>query len=201
MLVAGLTGGIGSGKSTFAALLSEHGARLVDADAIGRRALDPGKPAWHSVVDTFGDGVLGSGMNIDRSRLAAIVFEDDQKLAALNAIVHPVIMGRIAEELETLRPTTEIVVLDAALIIETGLDAILDLLIVITTTPKLRESRLQHERGMTLDDIRARMGAQRPTEELVARADIHVKNDGTLEKLSAEAQRVWRELVARRDAV
>jgi len=100
MLLVGLTGGIGSGKSTFAALLAERGAQIIDADLLGREALKPGEPAWHSVVDQFGDDVLVPGtMDIDRKRLAAIVFGNQASLAALNAIVHPVIMAEIADRL------------------------------------------------------------------------------------------------------
>src|ERR687884_2222146 len=118
MLVAGLTGGIGSGKSTFAALLAERGAQVVDADALGRLALRPGQPAWHSVVDQFGEEVLTPHtMQIDRKLVADIVFNDRDKLAALNAIVHPVILKGIADDLERLRETDAIVVLDAALVL------------------------------------------------------------------------------------
>src|SRR5918992_2352219 len=99
MLVVGLTGGIGAGKSTLAALLAEEGARVIDADALGREALQPGRPAWHSVVAQFGDEILAANsMDIDRKRLAAVVFGDPRKLAALNAIVHPVIFKGIADK-------------------------------------------------------------------------------------------------------
>ncbi|MDQ4064903.1 MAG: dephospho-CoA kinase, partial [Actinomycetota bacterium] len=114
MLLVGVTGGIGSGKSTFAALLVERGAQVIDADQIGRAALDPGKPSWRDVVETFGNEVLAAAsMNIDRRRLADVVFNDPDKLAALNAIVHPVILRTIADELDILRNTNEIVILDA----------------------------------------------------------------------------------------
>jgi dephospho-CoA kinase len=200
MLVAGLTGGIGSGKSTFAALLAERGAQTIDADQLGRSALEPGEPAWHSVVDQFGDGILAAGeLKIDRKRLAAIVFGDKRKLAALNAIVHPVITAGIADALEALSGTDEIVILDAALIVELGLVEGLDVLIVVVATEKNRSSRLQRERGMTPDEIASRIGAQATEAELLERADIVVKNDGDEAALSLEADRVWRELRARRD--
>src|SRR5918992_2731597 len=132
MLVVGLTGGIGTGKSAFAALLAERGAQVIDADLLGRDALRPGLPAWKSVVGQFGDEVLSANsMEIDRKRLAAIVFADRMKLAALNAIVHPVIFKGVADELQRLRHTDEIVVLDAALIIETGLESTCDAIIVV----------------------------------------------------------------------
>ncbi len=193
MLAVGLTGGIGAGKSTFAALLAERGAQVVDADQIGRDALQPGQPAWHSVVSTFGDEILVPGdMEVDRKKLAGIVFEDPRKLAALNAIVHPVILARIADRLEPLSRTDAIVVVDAALITELGLRDSLDVVVVVTTSRKERADRLVRTRGMTLDDIAARMASQASPEELEAGADYVVRNDGTLDDLAAEADRIWK---------
>jgi dephospho-CoA kinase len=196
MLVIGLTGGIGSGKSAFAALLAERGAQVIDADAYGREALRPGQPSWHSVVDQFGDEVLVPGtMDIDRQKLARLVFSDPDKLAALNAIVHPVIFARIADALERLAHTEEVVVVDAALIIDTGVYKALDALIVVRCDDRVRRERLA-ERGMALEDVDARMAAQAPVEVLEQRADIVVDNNGTMEELSEEADRVWAELEA-----
>ena len=136
-------------------------------------------------------------MDIDRKRLAAIVFEDPRKLAALNAIVHPVIMAGIADELERLRNTDAVVILDAALIVEMGLADAVDLVLVVIADEKKRRSRLVSTRGMTDRDITGRMAAQASTEELIERADIVVRNDGDLEALAAEADRVWKELSGR----
>lgn len=195
MLTVGLTGGIGSGKSTFAALLAERGAQVVDADQLGRDALRPGEPAWHSVVDNFGDEILGAGsMEIDRKRLAEMVFADPNKLAALNAITHPVIAAGIADAFERLSNTDAIVVLDAALLVELGLDKAMNLLIVVDADERLRKKRLQMSRRMELTDIEARIAAQASSDELIRRADIVVRNDGPLEALALEADRVWSEL-------
>jgi dephospho-CoA kinase len=199
MILVGLTGGIGSGKSTFARLLEARGATVIDADEVGRRALDPGQPAWHSVVDTFGVEVLSPGsMEVDRARLAEIVFAERTKLAALNAIVHPVILAEIADSLEALRGTTEIVVLDAALLIEVGLTEGLDALIVVVASDEVRRERLVRQRGMLVQDVDARMAAQASQEELVARADVVVRNERDEAALEREADRVWADLVARR---
>ncbi len=192
MLLVGLTGGIGSGKTTFAALLAERGAQIIDADQLGRDALRPGEPAWHSVVDQFGDEVLVAGsMEIDRKHLARIVFEDRDKLAALNAIVHPVIAKGIADELERLRNTDEVVILDAALLVELGLTGSLDKTIVVTAGKQARRDRLVESRGMSPTEIEARIRSQATEEELIAKADIIVKNTGSLEDLAHEADRVW----------
>jgi dephospho-CoA kinase len=198
MLAVGLTGGIGAGKSTFAALLAERGAQVIDADEIGRDALRPGRPAWHSVVSTFGDEVLVPGeMEVDRKKLAGIVFADADKLAALNAIVHPVILQRIADDLEKLSRTDAVVVIDAALITELGLRDVLDAVVVVTTSRRERVDRLVRTRGMTLDDVHARMASQAAPEELEAQGDCVVRNDGTLDDLAAEADRVWKLLQER----
>jgi len=201
MFVVGLTGGIGSGKTTFASLLSERGAQIIDADALGRDALRPAQPAWHSVVSQFGDDILqANSLEIDRRRLAAIVFSEPHKLAALNAIVHPVIIKAIADRLEHLAYTDEIVVLDAALIAELGLEANLDAMIAVTAARGIRKERLQRSRDMDPLDIEARMNAQMNPGEVAARADIVVRNDGRLEALVDEADRVWNELGKLRDA-
>lgn len=199
MFVVGLTGGIGTGKSTFAALLAERGAQVIDADQLGRDALRPGEPAWHSVVAQFGDEILVPGsMDVDRKRLAEIVFNDPSKLAALNAIVHPVIVKGIADSLERLHATDAVVVLDAALIVELGLADSLDATIVVTADPSEREKRLVNARGMSAADVAARIASQAPEEKLVEKADLVVRNTGTLDELVAEADRVWSTLESRR---
>ncbi|MGH2756430.1 MAG: dephospho-CoA kinase [Actinomycetota bacterium] len=197
MLLVGLTGGIGSGKSSFAALLSELGAHVIDADELGRDALRPVEPAWRAVVDHFGEEILVPSSNeVDRKRLAGIVFADKDKLAALNSIVHPEIMRGIGNALDLLRGTNDIVVLDAALIVELGLHETVDVLIVVTASDKARSERLV-ERGMNVEDALARMAAQAPSEQLLKRADIVVNNDGDLDALRAEAARVFADLHSR----
>ena len=200
MLLVGLTGGIGSGKSTFAALLAERGAQIVDADVLGHEALNPGSPTWQSIVDQFGDEILSPGMTIDRKRLGEIVFADEHKRAALNAIVHPEIFRRLADELDRLRNTDAVVVLDAALIFETGLDSSCDAIVVVTSTRQTRVDRLSRTRGMSIEQIAARMAVQSDPQTLVERADIVVSNEGSLEDLASEADRVWAELSRRNDA-
>ncbi len=201
MLSVGLTGGIGSGKSTFGEYLRRLGAEIIDADGIGRAALAPGEPAWKGVVDQFGDEILEPGtMEISRGHLADIVFNDPAKLAALNAITHPRIVERIAETYEMLSDTNEIVILDAALLVGTGFEQLVELIIVVDAPEDLRRKRLHDERGLSYVDIDARMKSQPPPGVLLAKADIVVDNSGDEPHLEAEAERVWEELVARRDA-
>ena len=136
-------------------------------------------------------------LEVDRKRLAEIVFNDRNKLAALNAIVHPVILAGIADGLERLRKTDAMVVIDAALLIEVGVTDLLDALIVVTASPEVRKKRLLG-RGMLPEDIDARIAAQAPQEKLIEKADIVVDNDGTLDDLVAEADRAWNELEERK---
>lgn len=201
MLSVGLTGGIGSGKSTFAGFLAERGAEIIDADAIGRAVLEPGEVAWRGVVDQFGHDILVPGtMEIARKQLAEIVFNDPAKLAVLNAITHPRIVERIAQTFEMLSTTNEIVILDAALIVGTGFEQLVEVIIVVDASDEVRKRRLIAERGMLAADVDARMRSQVPREVLLARADIVVTNTGNVEELAAASGRVWDELVARRDA-
>jgi dephospho-CoA kinase len=195
VFVVGLTGGIGAGKSTFASLLLEQGAHVIDADQLGRDALRPGEPAWHSVVSSFGDEILKAGsMEIDRKRLASLVFEHQEHLATLNAIVHPRIMSGIADDLERLRNTDAIVILDAALIVELGLVDSVDALLAVVTDPATRADRLRRDRNMSRADIEARMRAQVDESELISKADIVVHNDGDPAQLATEAVHVWARL-------
>ena len=195
MFVAGLTGGIGSGKSTFARFLAEQGAEILDADELGRAALRPGQKGWHEAIDTWGDELLVPGTSeIDRAKLASIVFSDPAKLAALNAIVHPIIMSGIADTLDVLSGTDTIVVIDAALLVETGLSEGVDTVIVVVASDDVRGERLRLERGMSQEDIEARIAAQLPLPKLLEKADIVVQNNGSLEELRHEAERVFAEL-------
>ncbi len=148
MLSVGLTGGIGSGKSTFAAFLAERGAEIVDADAIGRSVLEPGEIAWRGVVDQFGHDILVPGtMEIARKQLAEIVFNDPSKLAALNAITHPRIVERIAQTFEMLSDTDEIVILDAALIVGTGFEQLVEVIIVVDASDEVRNGASSPSEG------------------------------------------------------
>lgn len=150
------------------------------------------------MIDTFGDEILAPHtMEIDRQRLADIVFNDRNKLAALNAIVHPLILAGIADDLERLRETDHVVVLDAALLLEMGVTDLLDALIVVTAGEEARKKRLVG-RGMGLEDIEGRMAAQLSEKRLTEKADIVVRNDGPMELLSQAADRAWRDIEARR---
>ena len=193
MLRIGLTGGIGSGKSTVAALLAERGAVLVDADRIARAVLEPGTPGLAAVAGEFGTGVLTADGALDRAALAAVVFADPRARARLDALVHPLVRAQAAEEIAR-APEDAVVVQDVPLLVETGQAGSYDLVVVVETDLATRLRRLV-ERGLTEDDARARIAAQATDEQRRAVADVVLDNSGSREELAAAVDRFWRERV------
>ncbi|MFE9912064.1 dephospho-CoA kinase [Streptomyces clavifer] len=196
MLKVGLTGGIGAGKSEVSRLLVSYGAVLIDADRIAREVVEPGTPGLASVVETFGPGILAADGTLDRPALGAIVFADPARLAALNALVHPLVGARSAE-LEKAAGPDAVVVHDVPLLTENGLAPLYDLVVVVDASPETQLDRLVRLRGMTEADARARMAAQATREERLAVADLVVDNDGPLEDLEPQVRKVWSELTER----
>ncbi|GGR93058.1 dephospho-CoA kinase [Streptomyces aureoverticillatus] len=196
MLKVGLTGGIGAGKSEVSRLLVERGAVLVDADRIAREVVAPGTQGLAAVVEAFGEEVLAADGSLDRPKLGAIVFADPAKLAALNAIVHPLVGARSAELERAAAEAAEdtVVVHDVPLLAENGLAPLYDVVVVVDATPETQLDRLVRLRGMTEDDARARMAAQATREKRLEIADIVIDNDGALERLAPRVDEVWREL-------
>ena len=188
-----MTGGIGSGKSTVAALLAERGASVVDADRIARAVLEPGTPGLAAVVAEFGDGVLTDDGALDRAALAAVVFADPAARARLDGIVHPLVRARAAE-LVAAAPADAVVVQDVPLLVETGQAGSFDLVLVVEADPATRVARLV-ERGLTADDARARMASQATDEQRRAVADVVLRNDGDRAELAAQVARFWAERV------
>lgn len=189
-LIVGLTGGIGSGKSTVSELLVQRGATLIDADAITRELQAPGRPVLAAIVERFGDGVLAEDGSLDRKALADLVFPDPEALAALNAIVHPEVGREIAERLEAARAGGGIVVLDIPLLVESGRDD-LAATVVVDVEPTVAVERLVQHRGIDREDALARQSRQAGREERLARADWVVENDGDLVDLAAEVDKLW----------
>jgi dephospho-CoA kinase len=193
VLLVGLTGGIGSGKSTVSAMLAERGAEVVDADQIAREVVLPGQPAWHKIRDHFGAGLLRLDGSIDRKALAEIVFDDPAKLGLLNEITHPPMFERIADRLEGARDRDVIVVLDAALLIETGLAQRVDVLLVVDLPEGVQVRRLE-AKGMPAEQAWARIAAQLSREERLVHADLVIDNSGTVEELAGRVDEAWTEL-------
>lgn len=193
-LVVGLTGGIGSGKSTVSAMLAERGATVIDADAITRELQVPGQPVLAAIVARFGPAVLDGDGELDRQGLADVVFADPAALADLNAIVHPAVGAEIARRLEAAEATGGIVVLDIPLLVESGRDD-LAATVVVDVDPDVAVERLVAHRGLDPDDARARQARQAGREERLARADHVIANHGDLDDLAAEVDRCWDWLV------
>lgn len=191
MLLVGLTGGIGSGKSTVARLLEERGAVVFDADVFAREAVAPGTPGHHAVVERFGANVLAPGGELDREALAAIVFADPAARRDLEAIVHPEVRRLLAEGCDRYRDTDRVVVFGAPLLIETGMHSAFDLLIVVAAPVETQIARLLRDRGMSEAQARARIDAQAPTAEKIAYAHFVVDNDGSPEDLERRIDEVW----------
>ncbi|MFI0985352.1 dephospho-CoA kinase [Streptomyces exfoliatus] len=196
MLKVGLTGGIGAGKSEVSRLLVSYGAVLIDADRIAREVVEPGTPGLAAVVAAFGDGVLTEDGALDRPKLGSVVFADADRLATLNAIVHPLVGARSAE-LESRAGRGDVVVHDVPLLAENGLAPLYDLVVVVDASPETRLDRLVRLRGMAESEARARMAAQATREQRLAVADLVIDNDGPLDALEPQVRKVWDELERR----
>ncbi|WP_197321499.1 dephospho-CoA kinase [Saccharomonospora sp. NB11] len=192
MLRVGLTGGIGSGKSTVASRLAEHGAVIVDADAIAREVVEPGTGGLAEVVAAFGGDVLAQDGTLNRGALAAKAFADDESRRRLNAILHPRIAARTGE-LFAKAAEDAIVVHDVPLLVENNLAAAYHLVIVVDADEDVRVRRLTESRGMAEADARARMAAQATTKERRAVADVWLDNSGDRDAVLAQVDRLWRE--------
>ncbi|MER5961769.1 dephospho-CoA kinase [Streptomyces sp. NPDC002057] len=196
MLKVGLTGGIGAGKSEVSRLLVSYGAVLIDADRIAREVVEPGTPGLAAVVEAFGDGVLTEEGTLDRPKLGSIVFADADRLATLNAIVHPLVGARSAE-LEGRAGTGDVVVHDVPLLTENGLAPLYDLVVVVDASPETQLDRLVRLRGMAESEARARMAAQATRAQRLAVAELVIDNDGPLDALEPQVRKVWDELERR----
>src|SRR5437867_11589480 len=157
MLLVGLTGGIGSGKSTVASMLERRGAVIIDADELARRAVEPGTPGYERVLETFGDGATTSSGELDRGRMAQIVFADDEARRRLESIVHPEVARLFSEALEAYRDTDRIVVYIVPLLVERSLQAGFDVVVAISASPETRQARLGAGRRMDPKDVQGRM--------------------------------------------
>jgi dephospho-CoA kinase len=197
VLLVGLTGGIGSGKSTVARLLERRGAVVIDADQLARDAVAKGTPGFDRVVETFGKGVVTPDGDLDRSALAARIFSDPLQKAALEAIVHPEVARRFSDQVDTFRGTDRIVVYVTPLLVELGLAPAFDVVVVIMASPHLRVSRVASDRGLSPDEVRGRLAVQATDEQRAEVAGVLIDNDGSLTDLEPQVDRLWDDLLAR----
>ncbi|WP_433231626.1 dephospho-CoA kinase [Actinomadura formosensis] len=196
MLKVGLTGGIGSGKSEVSARLRERGAVVIDADKIAREVVEPGTPGLAAVVAEFGGDVLLPSGGLDREKVGRIVFGDPARLAALNAIVHPLV-GERMQELMDAAPAGAVVVYDVPLLAENGLAPMYDEVIVVDAPEETQLDRLVARRGMTEEDARARMANQASRADRRAIATRIIDNSGTLDDLRTQVDALWETLTRR----
>jgi len=202
LLVVGLTGGIASGKTEVDREFEILGALVVDADQVARDIVLPGTAAYEKIVGRFGEGILDEAGAIDRAALAGVVFADEDKRLLLNSITHPAIFQEmvrlVRERAENLRPgEVPVVILDAALIVDTGVSGVFDLLLVVTADEEQRVHRLLEMRGMTEDEARSRIASQLDESKRMAMADIVIDNNASIEELRSRVREVWGELSRR----
>ncbi len=190
----GLSGGIGSGKSTVSKILFDLGAVVIDADVIAKEVLLPGTSGFESAVSTFGSTILDNEGTIDRKRLAKLVFENPKELAKLEAIVHPAVVARV-EEIRNSLPESAVVVYDTPLMFEKQLQGQFDKVLMVVSDKELRRTRLL-ERGLEIGDIEARMANQATDEQRVTIADFVIENNGSLQSLREQVAKVWHQISA-----
>jgi dephospho-CoA kinase len=196
VLLVGLTGGIGSGKSTVARMLAARGAVVLDADAFAREAVRAGSEGLRAVVARFGSEVLTPGGELDRPKLAGVVFADPAARTDLEGIVHPEVRRLIADGIQENLDTDNVVVLVNPLLIEMGTHRDCDVVVVVSATPETQLIR-SIAGGMHEQDVRARMAAQLPLDERAQHADVILDNEGSVEELERQVDRLWNLLAAR----
>ena len=189
----GLTGGIASGKSTVSSMLAEKGAVIIDADLVAREVVEPGTIGLEKIVEKFGKEVLLSDGTLDRPALADIVFQDAEANMALRAITYPEIGRTIAEGVQANLDTDNIVILDAAMLVESGWQG-LGTLIVVAAAAEVQIERMTRDREMTEKEATARLSSQAPLSEKLAKADIVIWNNNDLDILRQRVDEVWEEL-------
>ena len=192
MKVIGLTGGIGSGKSTVSQMLAELGAVVLDADKVGHEAYQPGTKVWKEVVAAFGQEVVATDGSIDRKKLGAIVFGDSAALERLNGIMHPRMHEMMADKIEEYRRQgVKVVVLEAAILLEAGWTPLVDEVWLTVASESAVVRRAKERTGLPEEQIRSRIRSQLSNEERKKQASVVISNDGSLEELRAKVAELW----------
>ena len=202
MLNVGLTGGIASGKSTVAAMLVEEGAFHIDFDILAHEVEKPDMPAWRAIIDTFGPAVQNEDGTINRASLGAIVFADTQKMALLNAIVHPAVFAAWHSHLDEIKreKADAIVLSDVPLLIEAGMKQMVDLVLLVYISPDEQLQRLMARNGYSREEALSRLSAQLPIQDKLPLADLVVNNEGSRDETRKQVATLWRELIRRERA-
>lgn len=192
MLVIGLTGGIGTGKSEVSRLLESLGATLINADQIGHEAYTPRTETWSLVVDAFGEGILQESGEIDRRKLGAIVFSDPEEMAKLNGIMHPRMARMVSDRIDSLREDgAEVAVVEAAVLFEAGWEILVDEVWSTDSPVEAVVERLQAARGIDPEEAQKRIASQMDREERLGRSDVVVDNSGDVADLERTVRGLW----------
>jgi len=199
MLTIGLTGGIGSGKSTVTKVLAELGAPIIDADKVGHAIYEPDGPAYADMIAAFGEGILAPDRTIDRKKLGPIVFADPSALKRLNSIVHPKMFARMREMVAAMRAAGERkpIVIEAAILIEANWQPLFDEIWLVVTSREQVLARIERDRGLAREQIEARIRTQLPDAERRKHATTAITNEGTVEDLQAKVKDLWRSALTR----
>ena len=191
----GLTGGIGAGKSTVADLFSQKGAVVIRSDELARQVIEPQTPGFQQVIDRFGKEFVNSEGYIDRAKLAQVVFQDDAALKDLENIVHPLVRSRTNQIIDQHTSET-IIVNEIPLLLEKKMESLFDFLVIVISSEKNRLERLS-QRGLTTEQATARMSKQVSDDERKAAADFLIVNDGNLDQLEVDVEKIWQTLQER----
>lgn len=197
MKVIGLTGNIASGKSVVASMLEDLGAKVIDADYIARKVVEPNQAAWKEIVQSFGKNILNPDNSINRKELGEIIFNDNEKRKMLNDITHPKIIQRVREAVETYKnENVKVVIIEAALIVEKGgLKDLIEKLIVVTSDEASQIERLTKRNNLSKEEALSRINSQMPTLEKAQYADYIIDNSGTTDKTQDQVKSIWKEIV------
>ena len=196
MKLAGLTGGIGSGKSTVARILAELGAYIIDADELARKVVEPGMPAWNEIRKVFGEDVINPDQTIDRKKLADVIFKNKKRRKQLEAITHPRIGEEIIKELDRAKKSgKKLAVIDAALLLESSLEKWVKPVIVVSADEGIRVERVCRRDGVSPEDVLARIRNQASDEERKKKADYLIENNGDLNELRARVFEIYKRII------
>ncbi|MDW7738748.1 MAG: dephospho-CoA kinase [Bacillota bacterium] len=197
MITIGLTGGIASGKTTVSGMLVQKGAHLIDADLLAREVVEPGQPAWHEIVDWLGDSILLPDQKIDRTKLAELVFSDSVKLDRLNSIIHPKVGSLLIQRSKEIkeREPEAIIVYDIPLLVEAGMQKMVDMVLLVYVTRNIQLDRLQNRDGLCREDAELRLQAQMPLEKKKKYAHFVIDNSGTFQETARQVEEFWNRMI------
>ncbi len=202
MLNVGLTGGIATGKSTVVRMLVRKGARVIDHDDLVHSLQEPGQPVWKRIVETFGRDILDADERIDRKKLGALVFDNENRRKILEGIVHPAVLGEAQRQREEIarQDGQAIILSDIPLLLEVGMQGLFDLVLLVYAPPEVQILRVMKRNNLSREEAIARLKSQMSIDEKLKFADLIIRNDGTMRALEKRVGEVWQELISRERA-